>query len=1342
MNDERAGYLAAERDLLPRRGDGDEAPGPPSAFHRRLLEAGAAILGIVLRRDGAPPTGLGQEALLKRLSFMIGQASNGIILTDRAGRMEWVNDGFTRLSGYELPALKGRQPSEVLHGPETDPATVAEMRRAMAAGEAFDVDLRIYNSAGKAYWVNIICTPLRRTEGGIDGFVIIQNDITARKEAESTAQLSAMFYAALAETSQFLHGALDQPVRMAFSTLADRLCQLLGGHVLYIGHLPAGAHWIEMLATAGPGRGFVEGLRLSADPARPEGRGPIGTALRNKAPVVFRIADAQSEDPEIVPYVAYAQHFGVQAAIGGASSTQTGEAVALVVCYRSFQMLSPEAGELFQRITEGLAAFLDRKAHAERLERTERLQSARRRIQQALLAAADEATIYRAITDVLVAETGAAGVEVLVPEGAFLERKAVAGSLMAVLSSLPAPPLDDSGGADQLLPFPTRVWRARRAQVFPNPAAHRKVPAPWREPPLGAMGLVAGWPIALPEDATPLGVMMLVAEQAGALDTEQQSLVTNILENAAIAVQQVRYRQMIERAARLDALTGLFNRTTFLEHLGQALAQSRRTGRLVAIGVLDLDDFKPVNDGWGHAAGDLVLASFGQRLLASMREVDFVARIGGDEFAIVLTDLGGREDLPAILDRLFAAITAPYTLPGDERVRIGASLGITLYGEDDSDPETLLRHADAALYECKAQKGRERPPWRIWSDNGLVARAPMAGSIHSQAVPLYSPEAAVLLTAARQGLRCAASDFVTQFFSGFAEPPEMAALLQLLSPAERDHLRIQHRDHLRTLLAADLTEADHRARAHRVGKVHGLIGLSQGRFLEAMRILERTLRQKIMNLRLARNDRMRLAEVVSGRCMIEAEEQFEGYQSVSIARQQLLTDLSTTLTGKTTWADFLRFQGHKLIALEGITGVALARPDETGSMVYEYTAGIFDAYIAAMKAHHVLPVIFETENALGDGTSGRAWRSEMIETAASYVSDARQAPWRQPAHEVGIRAGAAVPIKDGQGRMVGTLTLMGRYPGMFEAPAARIFLVSLGALLSQAQQRLPQGSRAALLPAEARHTIRASLYQNRLQLHYQPVVSLRAGRIAGFEALARLRLPDGRLILPDAFLDDFGHAELVRLFLEGLHQALAQLAAWEGEGLAVGVSVNLPPTVLAEPECARWVAAALTTHGILPDRLTLEILESEDPHDMAGLDATLRAFADCGIRLALDDLGNGYSSLLRLSKLPLHTVKIDQGLVREASRGKWRVVGVIGSLVRLAQSLALESVIEGLETPEMIEMAAVLGAEAGQGYALARPMPAAEVIGWARGFSLAAAPEAPRSELGRIAREWRFGIAR
>ncbi|SCC94698.1 conserved hypothetical protein [Thiomonas sp. X19] len=366
----------------------------------------------------------------------------------------------------------------------------------------------------------------------------------------------------------------------------------------------------------------------------------------------------------------------------------------------------------------------------------------------------------------------------------------------------------------------------------------------------------------------------------------------------------------------------------------------------------------------------------------------------------------------------------------------------------------------------------------------------------------------------------------------------------------------------------------------------------------------------------------------------------------------------------------------------------------------------------------------------------RAWRSETIETTTSYAGNPAVADLHDAAQAAGIRSSAAVPLKDAQGHVFAVLILFGRYPGVFETPSARTFLAALGLLVSERQHETSREQQFAPISAERRHALRDRLYRGALELHYQPVVDLRSGKPDLVEALARLRLEDGTLASPAEFLPGFGETELVRLFRDGLHQALTQLQAWDAQGLKLVVSLNLPPAVLIHPECSTWVQQALQEHGLAPSRLRLELLEAEELYDVSRRDAAMAAFSTFGVHLLMDDLGAGYSSLLRLRTLPFSAVKIDQGLVREAPRDPLRVIGFIGSLVRLAQSLDLRVIVEGLESPALVETAAILGATAGQGYALARPMPAAEVPGWMQGFELRLDPQHPQTALGALAGHW------
>ncbi|MDR3395907.1 MAG: diguanylate cyclase [Parasulfuritortus sp.] len=170
----------------------------------------------------------------------------------------------------------------------------------------------------------------------------------------------------------------------------------------------------------------------------------------------------------------------------------------------------------------------------------------------------------------------------------------------------------------------------------------------------------------------------------------------------------------LDRIAHYDPLTGVPNRRLFSDRLSQAIARARRTGQSLAVCFLDLDGFKPINDQLGHEAGDQVLVEVSHHLRGILRAGDTLARIGGDEFVLLFTDLAhGRECLP-ILDRLLTAIAAP-TLIAGTLVSVSASIGVTLFPDDDSDPDTLLRHADQAMYRAK-EAGRNR--YQLYNTDG------------------------------------------------------------------------------------------------------------------------------------------------------------------------------------------------------------------------------------------------------------------------------------------------------------------------------------------------------------------------------------------------------------------------------------------------------------------------------------------------------------------------------------------------------------------------------------------------------------------------------------------------
>ncbi len=160
------------------------------------------------------------------------------------------------------------------------------------------------------------------------------------------------------------------------------------------------------------------------------------------------------------------------------------------------------------------------------------------------------------------------------------------------------------------------------------------------------------------------------------------------------------YEAQLKYMATHDSLTGLANRTLLLDRLNQSIHYARRSNRLVAVLLLDLDRFKVINDSLGHSFGDQVLKVVAQRLLESVREADTVARLGGDEFVVLLTEIANEEDLTLVARKILIKLNEPCLIDSRE-VTIHASLGISIFPRDSEDAPTLLRNADLAMYRTK-----------------------------------------------------------------------------------------------------------------------------------------------------------------------------------------------------------------------------------------------------------------------------------------------------------------------------------------------------------------------------------------------------------------------------------------------------------------------------------------------------------------------------------------------------------------------------------------------------------------------------------------------------------------
>ena len=226
-----------------------------------------------------------------------------------------------------------------------------------------------------------------------------------------------------------------------------------------------------------------------------------------------------------------------------------------------------------------------------------------------------------------------------------------------------------------------------------------------------------------------IGAVELYSKRIRSFDDRVLRLARTLADEAAMALDNARLYEELRHQAFHDGLTGLANRGLFGDRVGHALARSARTGSILGVLFLDLDDFKLVNDRFGHAAGDHLLRVVSERLAGVLRPGDTAARLGGDEFAVLLEDIAGPADAEIVAGRLIDAVRAPIRL-GDVDALVGASVGIALAVAGNERADDLLRNADFAMYRAKgAGKGRHEL-FQARMREGIAERADLEGLIH------------------------------------------------------------------------------------------------------------------------------------------------------------------------------------------------------------------------------------------------------------------------------------------------------------------------------------------------------------------------------------------------------------------------------------------------------------------------------------------------------------------------------------------------------------------------------------------------------------------------------------
>lgn len=1161
---------------------------------------------------------------------------------------------------------------------------------------------------------------------------------------QAPGDLRERFYRSVAEALTLLHAAPGHDRRRALHEVSRILADTMDLPLVWVGRREPAHVEVDVMAAAGSAAAYVTALRLSNDENEPGGRGPVGISLRQECAGLTRV-----DAPEFATWQVAARQYGFGTCIVAASRTRDdGQLVLATYSRDDGPELEHDLLDWVQRLADGLSQFWDHQLLLERNLRMSRYRDAQRKIQRALLDQPDPDAVFHTLANALADIAGAAAVDVFAADGAgdLLRRVALIGPIADVILRLPLPLLHADG---PVIKAPTQVYMHGRPVIVRNTVLSQPgVAETWRRELFKHVGALGCWPLfasSAGETETPrrpVGVFVVFTLESDAFDDEMCRLLDEIAEAAGLALKQhVQRRALLQEQQRQtylalhDALTDLPNRRALDQYLDTVLARAERLGHQVAVGLLDLDDLKPINDRHGHAVGDRVLIEVADRLRLALGADDYVARLGGDEFVLVIEHMGREANLEPVLDRIGASLLRP-VLIDDLIMNLGVSLGIALYSaETPITGEHLLRRADQAMYQIKARKRHRTCWWMVARADGVVEPS---NSLDTP-VPAYGKRAAQLLAGCSNVWESQIPDLVNTYYSELLRHEGVAWLLGLLPAGEVSLLKGHVTHHLMILMRPELELASHRARATRTGRFHAACGLEEVWLLEAIELLRDLL---VSRLSVADHTDHKAQMIVLERLGMERQWQLESMRELQRRRVALLARLNALAWSAEGYLQLIQGVVDIMTSHEEFSACAVGRPDASGQLTYEAVAGqAFAQYLFALAKGDALPIHVEAGRPEGLGPSGRAWQTGAIHRCEHFGSDPLMANWRHIALRLGVISSVTLPLCPSPQQPVALLTLYSPHAGGLHSEDQQAFVEQVKTVLDLALARLaPPRQGTELLPFFVRERWRAAIGSDALQMHYQPLVSLADGKVMEFEALARLRDDDGSLLAPARFLPALDADDLVVLFRHGLTQAATCREWLLHAGHTLDMSVNVPAVALEDPRYAEVTATVIADTGCPPQALLLEILESPFGTEHVALldESGMQSLRSLGVRLVEDDLGAGYSSLIRLRQWPFDRIKIDQAIVGQARQDPLGTLRFIRQLIRIGHDLRLEVVVEGLESPDLIEAAAILGADLGQGYALARPMPADVLVAWLENYRHAHDAASPKTSMGALAGELRW----
>ena len=569
---------------------------------------------------------------------------------------------------------------------------------------------------------------------------------------------------------------------------------------------------------------------------------------------------------------------------------------------------------------------------------------------------------------------------------------------------------------------------------------------------------------------------------------------------------------------------------------------------------------------------------------------------------------------------------------------------------------------------------------------------------------LYSPIWNEALDALAQAMQQRILAIVDEGHAQFFPLRTMQRLLQALPESDRNDRKMAHADELMALASSRLDEEHHRNCALAIGMNHAMEGIAYDELVQTHAILMATVSRHIDTA-----EHEDALEIFTRREYRSLALYAEAYAQADALYSTALLEITRLIWRAETYTDFINQVVQTLSKHLPILGCSMGCSDEHGVFRFEATAGTgMHDFILEME-NSLQPVVSEGSQ----GPTARAWSDGRIAHCLHFETDHRMVFWCAAARRAGCRSSAAVPLAISSSAPKAVLSLYSRLAGGFVGNSQLAFLEQLQTILTLAVSRIEGqngDNRRPVSYSKRRHWAEL-LRTSALEMHYQPLLHLKTGRVTKVEALARLR-DDGRLLTPGQFFPALSSNDFVVLYERGLEQSLKLLRRWNDAGHELVISVNLPSSALGDARYFNATRHALAQHEVAPRQLMLEILEDEEISHDINVTQELMRYKNLGITLAEDDLGSGHSSLARLRELPFDSVKIDRGLSTLSGKDSLTALRFVHQLTRLGHSLGKSVVVEGVEEPEMLMAMKILGVDLVQGYVIAKPMSEKDLHAW------------------------------